>query len=413
MPSKYIFLDMNAYFASVEQQLRPELRGRPVCVVPLEADTTFCIAASYEARFYRVKTGTRVREARRMAPNLAVVEARPKVYVEVHRRILEAVGRVLPVEEVLSIDEMRFALMRNEQPRARELALELKAAIRREVGPWLRASAGIAPNRYLAKVATELEKPDGLVEIREEDLPQVLWPLALRDLHGIGRRMEARLHRHGIFTVRQLTQLSCPALRRIWGGVVGERLWRSLRGEDLPPVPTRRRSVGHSHVLAPELRTPEGARKTLVRLLHKAAARLRRKGYWTRHLTVYATQMHAPTWVRRAWLETTQDTRLLLNTLARLWDPDPPPAPFKVGLVLEHLVPERDTSPPLWPEARRGYRLAHALDRINALYGPDTVYFAGMHGLDYAGEDRIAFGEVPQIEVAQKPQPRRSRARPA
>ncbi len=407
MCAKYIFLDMNAYFASVEQQLRPELRGRPVCVVPLEAETTFCIAASYEARFYGVKTGTRVREAKQRARDLAVVEARPRVYVEVHQQILQAVGEVLPVEEVLSIDEMRFALMKNEASRARELGRELKAAIRRRVGPWLRASVGIAPNRYLAKVATELEKPDGLVEITPADLPQILWPLSLRDLYGVGRRMEARLHRHGVYTVRQLTGLSCAAMRRIWGGVVGERLWRSLRGEDLPPVPTRRRSVGHSHVLPPELRHPEGGRQTLVRLLHKAAARLRRKGYWTRHLTVYATRQHEPDWVKKTWLEPTQDTRLLLGALTALWDADPPTQPFKVGLALEHLLPDRDTSPPLWPEARRGYQLSHVLDEINSLYGPDTVYFAGMHGLGYAGEDRIAFGEIPHIETARKPQPRR------
>ena len=408
MPAKYIFLDMNAYFASVEQQLRPELRGRPVCVAPLEADTTFCIAASYEARFFGVKTGTRVRQARRQAPGLVVVTARPRVYVETHHRILRAVARVLPIEEVLSVDEMRFALMANERPRARALALDLKAAIREEVGAWLRSSVGIAPNRYLAKVATELEKPDGLVEIHTPDLPQALWPLALRDLYGIGRRMEARLQRHGIFTVRQLTGLSCKSMRRIWGGVLGERLWRSLRGEDLPLPPSRRRTVGHSHVLPPELRNPEGARKTLVRLLHAAAARLRRKGYWTRHLTVYATRLRAPAWVRKTWLETTQDTRLLLQTLTALWDSAPPADPFKVGLVLEHLVAERDTSPPLWPAARRGYRLARAIDRINALYGPGAIYFAAMHGLDYAGEDRIAFGEVPQIETALKPQPSRS-----
>jgi len=409
MSTRYIFLDMNAYFASVEQQLRPELRGQPVCVVPLMADTTFCIAASYEARTYGVKTGTRVRNALERIPNLAVVEARPRVYVEVHKRILQALERVLPIEEVLSIDEMRFALMKNEQPRARELALELKAAIRREVGPWLRASAGLAPNRYLAKVASELEKPDGLVEIRKEGLPEALWPLSLRDLHGIGRRMEARLNRYGVFSVRQLTRLSRSAMQRIWGGVVGERMWYALRGEDLPLLSTQRRSVSHSHVLPPELRNPDGARKTLVRLLHKAAAKLRRKGYWARHLTVYATQTRAPTWSRSSWVETTQDTRLLLNTMTTLWDTGPPERPHKVGVVLEHLVPERETSPPLWPEARRGYQLAHALDHINALYGPDTVYFAGMHGLNYAGEDRIAFGEVPRLEKALKPQPRRFR----
>ena len=408
MSTRYIFLDMNAYFASVEQQLRPELRGKPVCVVPLMADTTFCIAASYEARTYGVKTGTRVHDALERIPNLAVVEARPRVYVEVHKRILQAVEKVLPIEEVLSIDEMRFALMKNEQPHARELARELKAAIRHEVGPWLRASAGLAPNRYLAKVAAELEKPDGLVEIRKEELPEALWPLSLRDLHGIGRRMEARLNRHGVFSVRQLTRLSRSAMQRIWGGVVGERMWYALRGEDLPPLSTQRRSVSHSHVLPPELRNPDGARKTLVRLLHKAAAKLRRKGYWTRRLTVYATQPRAPTWSRSSWVDTTQDTRLLLNTMTALWDAEPPERPHKVGVVLEHLVPERETSPPLWPEARRGYQLAHVLDRINALYGPDTVYFAGMHGLGYAGEDRIAFGEVPHIETAAKPQPRRA-----
>src|SRR5205807_1279315 len=108
---KYLFIDMNSYFASVEQQLDPSLRGLPVAVAPVDAETTSCIAASYEAKKFGVRTGTRIGEARRMCPGLRVVPARPKVYVRMHHQIIKAVESVLPVASVLSIDEMVCQLM--------------------------------------------------------------------------------------------------------------------------------------------------------------------------------------------------------------------------------------------------------------------------------------------------------------
>ena len=172
-PLTILFVDLNAYFASVEQQVRPELRGRPIAVAPVIADTTCCIASSYEARPFGIKTGTPVGEAKKLCPELIVVHARPKLYVEYHHKILEAADTVLPVEEVESVDEFRCRLIGTERnrPEAVRLALAMKKAIRHRVGNFLRCSIGIAPNRLLAKVGTNLQKPDGLVVIESGELP--------------------------------------------------------------------------------------------------------------------------------------------------------------------------------------------------------------------------------------------------
>src|ERR1039457_5560497 len=133
----WLFVDLNSYFASVEQQVRPELRGRPVGVVPMMADTTCCIAASYEAKAHGVRTGTIVADAKRMCPDIVLLEGRHELYTEYHHRIVEAVESCLPVTAVLSIDEMACRLMGRERPllAAMELGRKVKARILERVGP--------------------------------------------------------------------------------------------------------------------------------------------------------------------------------------------------------------------------------------------------------------------------------------
>src|ERR1700721_2450616 len=140
----WLFVDLNSYFASVEQEVRPELRGRPVGVVPMMADTTVCIAASYEAKAFGVKTGTVVADAKRMCPGITLVEARHEIYVDYHHRVIEAVESCLPVASVLSIDEMACRLMGRERPllAALELGQGVKGAIREKAGRMLRRSGG-------------------------------------------------------------------------------------------------------------------------------------------------------------------------------------------------------------------------------------------------------------------------------
>src|ERR1039458_9660280 len=221
----WLFLDLNSYFASVEQEGEPHLRNRPVAVVPMEADTTCCIAASYEAKALGVKTGTLVREARRLCPEIVFIEARHELYVEYHHRIVAAVENCLPVTAVLSIDEMACRLMGRERPllAAIDLGRRVKESIRQSVGPTLRSSVGLATNRYLAKVASDMEKPDGPGALPLDILPEALRQLKLRDLPGIGSRMEKRLNEQGILTMKDLLALDGEQAGQSWGSVVGER----------------------------------------------------------------------------------------------------------------------------------------------------------------------------------------------
>ena len=285
----WLFLDLNSYFASVEQELRPELRGKPIAVVPVMADTSTVIAASYEAKAFGVKTGVKVGEARRMCPGLELVHARHREYVEYHHRVIEAVERCVPVSAVMSIDEMACSLMGRERRllHALELAQSVKQSIRTHAGATLRCSIGLAPNRYLSNIASHMEKPDGLVALTPDILQAALAGLALRDLPGIGAQMERRLLTAGIRTMPELLQLGREGMREVWGGAGGDKLWFWLQGEDFhDPKLEHQKSISQSHVLPPELRNPEGAYAVLHKLLHKAAMRLRAARLWTTHLTL-------------------------------------------------------------------------------------------------------------------------------
>src|SRR5580658_9777399 len=279
----WLFVDLNSYFASVEQEVRPELRGRPVAVVPMMADTTVCIAASYEAKNYGVKTGTVVADAKRLCPGIVFVEGRHEIYVDYHHRIIEAIETCVPVTSVQSIDEMACRLIGRERPlrAALDLGRRVKATIRERVGPMLRSSVGLATSRYLAKIASDMEKPDGLVALPLDILPRALRQLTLRDLPGIGAKTEKRLNEKGIRTMDDLLALDREHAGELWGSVWGERLFHWLKGEDFDMSETEHlKSLSHQHVLAPEMRTPEKAWAVAHKLLHKAAMRLRAGGLW-------------------------------------------------------------------------------------------------------------------------------------
>jgi DNA polymerase-4 len=402
MGLNYLFVDMNAYFASVEQQERPELRGRPVAVAPVQADTTCCIAASYEAKRFGVKTGTMVREAKRLCPELQVVEARPRLYVETHHRIVEAVGSCLPVAAVLSIDEMVCKLMGSErQPEgATALGRRVKDAIRRRAGEHLKCSVGVGPNRLLAKVAADMQKPDGLTVIRTEELPDRLHELKLTDFPGIGPRMAERLRRAGVTDVRRLCQLGRRELCEVWRSkLLGAEWWYKLRGEDVPERPTRRRSVGHSRVLPPEQRHEEAAWSVLMRLIHKAAARLRHIQYWAGSVTLEVSVLGGRWWHERRRIDQCQDTLMLIHEVGPLWRRRPPGKLLKVGVVLGDLVHERNRTPSLFEPDRKRVELAKAMDGISRRFGLAGAHFAGMHGLENQYTTRIAFTQIPDLNL--------------
>jgi DNA polymerase-4 len=416
-PLRSLFLDLNSYFASVEQQLNPALRGKPIAVTPVMADGGCCVAASYEAKKFGVRTGTRVGEARRMCPGIVFVKTQHRVYVEIHHKVIEAVETCIPVEQVMSIDEMSCRLARDERtPEAAvRLAMRIKRAITERVGECMRCSVGIAPNRFLAKVGTDMQKPDGLVVIEASELPSKLYPLALQDLPGIGRRMSVQLNGAGIRSVEELCSRSEEQLERAWGGVVGRYWWRWLRGMETSHRPSRTRSISHQHVLPPDSRNHAAAWGIAVRLLHKAAARMRNLGYYAQRMTLsigMAGQRRGPwgsaaetdpenrTFSKGMLLEGgRQDILTLSEALRKLWDQRPDRTPSFLGVALHDLVPAASVTRPLFPQEQRREQLSHLIDELDATHGPMTVYTGAMHESRKKATGGIAFGFVPDLDL--------------
>ncbi len=395
---RWLFLDLNAYFASVEQQRHPELRGKPVAVVPSLVESTCCIAVSYEAKAFGIKTGTLVAEARLRCPSIHFIEGDHAIYTQFHHRIVEAVDSCIPVESILSIDEMicRLTGSQTEETVALGVARRVKQTIYDRVGSQLRCSVGLAPNRYLAKVAGEMQKPDGLTVLHQGDLPYRLYGLALEDLPGIGPRMGRHLRERGISQVEQLCALGPGAMRTLWGGIWGERMYGWLRGEEIALPETQTHTLGHSHVLEPELRCLDGAGGVLQRLTAKAGMRLRRKGYWAGGISVHVRWIGGGDWDAHARLPETQDTPTLLKTLAELWKKVPNEKPLRVGMTLQPLIPAARHTPSLFDNPKRE-KLSHIMDQINERHGQETTWYASLANKKHQTPTRIAFNRIPEM----------------
>jgi DNA polymerase IV len=403
-PLRWLYLDLNSYFASVEQQLNPALRGRPIAVGPAKIDSGTIIAASYEAKAFGIRTGMRVGEARRRCPALLFAGTDHSRYAEFHERILAEVWRHIPVSAVCSIDEFACRLLDNESSpeQAVALARRIKAGIRANVGDCLTSSVGIAPSRLLAKIAADMQKPDGLTVLEAKDLPHALLPLPLRDIPGIGPKMEVRLAARGITSIKQLLAQDPTSAGSAWGSVVGTRLWYALHGADLPDRPRQSRSIGHSHVLAPRARDQETTRQTARRLLLKAASRLRRAECVTRHLTLHARFESRRAWSATQRLAPTDDSFPLLEALVPLWKQLQTEAGADrirtIGVSLDDIQPAQGTQLTLFDAPRRPtLEIARAMDRLNAKFGRNAVTLGpiGQGRVSRIGT-RIAFGRIPE-----------------
>ncbi|MEO6923506.1 MAG: DNA polymerase [Bryocella sp.] len=401
----WIFVDLNSYFASVEQELQPLLRGRPIVVVPVDADTTCVIAASYQAKIYGIKTGTAVHDAKLLCPHLILVEARPRLYVEFHHRLIEAIERCVPVQQVMSCDEFACQLMGRERTllRSIEIAYAIKQEMRK-VGLTLRCSIGLAPNRLLAKIAGEMQKPDGLMVLLRQNLPHSLYSLAVSDIPGIGTRMEERLRTAGITTMKQLCSLPRDRMSSLWGNVWGERLWHWLRGEDfLEPAPKPLQTLSRQHVLSPTCRTPDRARGVALKLLHSTARKMRRHNLWAGGVFLRVGYFDHPAFDAVIRIVPCQDTYTLQEHVLQLWQRAPCFVPADIAVGLSHL--DTEPAPDLFaiPEPDARSRVVTALDAMNARYGLNTVYLGSIHSVRNEAPTRVPFGAPPPLEEFDDP----------
>ncbi|MFZ5496092.1 MAG: DNA polymerase Y family protein [Verrucomicrobiota bacterium] len=408
MALRYLTIDFNSFFASVEQQERPELRGKPVGIVPVMAETTGCIAVSIEAKRLGLTRNARVSDARRICPGIVIVEARPETYINYHRRLVGIIRSLVPETNVQSIDEVtcRLSSVLRSRAQAGRLAKQLKARITAEVGPLLRSSIGIAPTWLLAKLASDMQKPDGLVILDDADLPGKILHLAPGDIAGIGPNMQERLKAHGITTMAQLYAATMAEFRGVWKSVRGEQMWRLLHGEDLDYFEQKGgQTIGHGHVLPPARRNADDALAVLHRLLQKAAMRLRHSGSHAGGMSVAVDYQDDTRWHAELRLTETQDTLDLTRALTQLWARRPAAdrrrTPWRIGVHLTHLIGMDQHTPDLFArETEKSHaRLFQAVDHLNKVLGKNTVYFGGAHGATKEAPMRIAFTRIPEPEI--------------
>ncbi|MEK6397796.1 MAG: DNA polymerase [Terriglobus sp.] len=396
----WLFVDLNSYFASVEQELQPELRGRPIAIVPVEADSACCIALSYQAKAYGLRTGIRLAEAKAICPQIIPVFSRPRLYVEYHHKIIEAIERCVPVQSVQSCDEFACELMGSERSRVR--SVEIAYAIKREVravGSTLRCSIGIAPNRFLAKIATDMQKPDGLMTFEREALPHALYALKLSDLPGVGRSMEKRLHAAGIRTIRELCALRREQMSSLWGNVWGDRMWLWMRGEDfLEPAGKPLQTLSRQHILPPDCRTWEKSRAIALKLLLSTARRMRRHELWAGGIGVHIGYQEGQALQLGLRIPPSQDIYTIQQHFFLLWERSPKLTPSDVTVVLFDLAatPQRGLFDPEAPAASE--RITSTVDQLNLRYGLNTVYPGSIHAVRNQAPTRIPFVPPPLEE---------------
>ncbi len=386
MSYRVLYIDMNSFFASVEQQLDPSLQGRPVGITAMENDKGSCVAASYEAKAFGVKTGTSVREARKLCPDIQFRPSRHRLYVRYNLRVAEILDRFCELDKIRSVDEFQLILSGKATTLdgARDLVRSMKRAVAQELGECLRFSAGIGPNHLLAKIAGKLQKPDGFRWLDETNMPDALAHLALDDLPGISSAMSARLAAAGISDIPALVALDPRHARKIWNSVEGERFVRMLQGMDIPLVSTQRGGFGNSKVLAPEFRTPQAAYQVSRWLVEKAAARLRQEGRTAARFSVQISVADQPGWSRSIKTAPRQDSLGFLRMNRALWRAAWPAIRertiMSVGVGLTDIGMLDARSGDLLTGLAGGKRspeerASAAVDALNARFGDGTVKF--------------------------------------
>lgn len=408
---KWLYIDFNSYFASVEQQLNPALRGKPVAVIPTETDSTCAIAASYEAKAYGIKTGTFIYEAKKMCPDLICVLADHEKYVIYHHLLIEEIDKYIPISKTRSIDEHACELQGFEQTEkgATQLAEKIKNGISANVGEHIKSSIGISSNSFLAKIASNLKKPDGLTILHPQDAPTRLANLPPRFLQGIGANMEIRLQANGIFKIADLYKLDPKKMRKIWHSVLGEKYWHMLRGVELPEQESIKRNIGHSHVLSPEMRPPDKARNVAKRLCNKASSRLRRLEYFTSEISLsFKTEKGNKASARKRFYRAC-DSFSIQNNMLELWDyliaNHHPERIKKISITLHSLVKNQDIQNDFFDDMedkgkiKKYQKISYTIDQLNARFGRDSIVIGDtkQKASQFSGT-KIAFQRIPDFE---------------
>lgn len=417
-------IDLNSCFAIIEQQANRLLRGRPVGVAAYDTPRGFVLAASYQAKAKGVKLGVNVAQARQMCPGIIIMTPDPSKYREAHKRfkqvLLEYTDDVTPK----SIDEFVVHLENSPAYKqgmsAQAMGYEIKEKIYESLGEAVTVNVGIGPNRFLAKLAAGLNKPNGLDTITHENLREVYSTLDLLDLPGINTRYKRRLEAYGIKTPLQFLDAEEEFLRkRVFKSIVGQHWYLRLRGYESDRRNFARKTIGHQHAISKRTSDPEELQKILMKLSEKTGRRLRKNGLYASGISLWMsfsgdrnlwsiTGADAFSGQRTGWHHGEKVSARLYAThdiyahAKRLLESAKVVEAVRLMAVTVFDLHEWDPEQLDLFGSERGYlaarRISDALDAVNNRYGEFVVAPANMLSMRGVVLDRIAFGNVRDME---------------
>ena len=404
-PPTILHLDLNSCFATIEQQANPKLRGKPVAVAAYDSPGGCILAASTEAKTYGIKTGMRVKDGRLRYPQLIVLNPDPDKYRHVHLRLKKLLLRYTNRVTPKSIDE--FVLDLNGYPAYHRgmavIGQEIKQRLKDEIGDWLTISVGIAPNRFLAKTAAGLHKPDGLDQITRDNYLETYIGLQLTDLCGIASRNAARLNKMGIYTVLDFFSSPLWRSKAAFSSILGYYWYLRLRGWEIDTVPFARRSYGNSFALPQPLTTPKELAHILQKLIEKTGSRMRAAKYRAKGVHLSLVYRDWSSWGKGiTFSEHLFDSRDIYQIAYQLLHQSPCDKPVRIlAESVFDLQAQHHVQMALFLDIPRQEKLVSAIDDVNHRWGSFVISPARMTYAQHLVKDRIAFGGVKELEEIQ------------
>ena len=396
-------MDLNACFATIEQQANPHLRNKPVAVAAYKTQNGCILAASYEAKRMGVQTGSRVKDGRKLCPDLIILSPDPWKYRNVHLAFRKLLSRYTSDFDPKSIDE--FVLSLDNYPilsrmNMKEVGMEIKKKIKEEIGDYLTVSIGIGPNRFLAKVASNLKKPDGLEEINNNNFLEVYSKLKLINLPYIKFKNAFRLGSVGIRTVLDFYNSPLWKLKAAFESINSYYWYTRLRGYEIDNTPFGRRSYGNSYSLPKPLSYPKELSPILTKLVTKMSERFRRAGYKVRGVHLAISYRDGGFWHHGEALgRSLFDTRDIYKMAFRILTKSPYRKPVRnLAVSSFNLVKEKKLQLDLFEDMEKKEKLTCSMDKVNKRWGDYVVTPATMIGTGGLVPDRIAFGGVKELE---------------
>ncbi len=390
-------VDLNSAFATIEQQSRPKLRGKPVAIINRNNENTSIITASYEAKALGVKTGMRFIEAKRLAPGLIGIESDPAKYRFVYHKLMAIMNDYSPNVVMKSIDEgvIDFHDIPNLPPLT-DIAMDIKRRLRAEVGCHMSCNIGIGPNRFLAKTAAGLHKPDGLDVIDYRNLRQVYEKLKLTDLTGIAEHLEKRLKAVGIDVPIKFLDAKQIVLERIvFKSVCGGQWFRRLRGYEVDDYKSETQTIGRQYVLEDRNLTRQQIQARLYNLCESVGSRLRAQKKVAKGLYVYAKTLERGYWHSCRCFQLPFFSDTTINAIAQQLFNKAPVGVIEIGLHCYGLDSGDNAQISIFNDQFvREQHLIEAVDNINRHFGERVIHAAATLGTDRLIKTKVPFGST-------------------